>query len=360
MKILLIMSGINYSGASKMLVWLANKLVDEGNMVNIVTVYEKAKNQEIDSRIKVSCLDIDLSMNRIIRNTIQLMNVSRKLINYMKKNKFDVVITFGDTPGIIVLLLKRLLNVKVIVSERADPYTKKSSMDDFRRKLFGLADGIVFQTENAKEYFNNSIKEKSIVIPNPVVNKKIPEKFNGIRENKIVSVGRLEIVQKRQDLLIEAFDMINDNFPEVELFIYGDGENKEELETLVKRKNLLNKVKFPGATDNVYEVIKRAKLFVLTSDFEGIPNALIEAMSVGMPVISTDCSPGGAKMLIDNYKNGILVPCGDKEELSKAIRYILDNSERAEQMGKNALNILTTLNEEKIFSEWNRFIKSHL
>lgn len=357
MNVLLMMSDINYSGAPKILVWLANKLINESNNVSILTIYAPPRGQKIDEKVKCTCLNINQSKNWMIRNTVQMLFIAKKFISYFRDNKFDVVISFADTPGILLLVLKKVLKVKVIVSERGDPYTKESSMDDLRKRFYGLADGIVFQTEDAKNYFNEKIKQKSIVIPNPVVNNKIPPKYKGVREETIVSVGRLDIFQKRQDVLIKAFALISKKYSNIGLVLYGDGPDREKLVQLTQEMGLSGRITFAGITNTVYESIRKAKLFVLSSDYEGIPNALIEAMSIGLPVVSTDCSPGGAKMLIKNYKNGILVPRGDISELAKSMAYILDNPEEAETMGDNALNILDKYEENRIFTIWSDFLK---
>ena len=124
----------------------------------------------------------------------------------------------------------------------------------------------------------------------------------------------------------------------------------------VKEKNLVDRVIFHGLVSNIPDAIREAKLFVLTSDFEGMPNALIEAMSVGLPCISTDCSPGGAAELIQSGKNGIIVPTGDATAIAEAIRKVLDKPIEAEKMGIEAQKIAERLKPEVIYGQWIEYI----
>jgi glycosyltransferase involved in cell wall biosynthesis len=181
--------------------------------------------------------------------------------------------------------------------------------------LYKKADGFVFQTEDAAKYFEGIIKCDSKIIPNPINPKFIKEPYKGEREKNIVTVGRLES-QKNQKMLIEAFGKIESKYPEYSLLIYGDGSKKEELQDLIKEKGLENKVILKGKIDDVENVIDKAKMFVLSSDYEGMPNALMEAMALGLPCISTDCPCGGPRYLMENGKSGLLVPVGNSDAMA--------------------------------------------
>ncbi len=107
---------------------------------------------------------------------------------------------------------------------------------------------------------------------------------------------------------------------------------------------------------NVHEAINSASMFVMSSDFEGMPNALIEALALGIPCISTDCPCGGPRMLIDNFQNGILVPIKSPSDMLSAMKYIADNPEKAKQMGQNASKIIDRVDNKVICGEWLEFI----
>lgn len=355
MKIAFLAPMLDYSGAPKMMTWLANSFFRDGADVTVITYNAEAKNRMLDPSISRRCIEIPLSKNWLKRNTIDMLRIAHRTIHYVKKNKFDLIISFTDNASIFILLLKKFMKVRFCISERLDPYTNTGKMDQLRRKCFRFADVIVFQTEYARDYFSECIKSKSVIIPNPVVINFVPQK-SSLRDNRIVSVGRLDISQKRQDLLINAFSEIAAEFPEIQLVIYGDGPDKELLSDSIRRLKMENRIILAGVTEDVYASIKSARIFVLSSDYEGIPNALIEAMSIGVPVISTDCSPGGARLLIQNNENGILVPRGNKEELKKALKYLLSHAGEAEKMADNAMNIAEQFNETKIFKCWKKIL----
>lgn len=172
----------------------------------------------------------------------------------------------------------------------------------------------------------------------------------------IVCVARLDIKQKRQDLLINAFNIISNKYPEYKLKLYGDGFAYDEKKLKEKASDNSNII-FMGATTDVSSAIQNAAFFVLSSDYEGIPKALLEAMSIGVPCISTDCSPGGAAMLIQNKKNGLLVPRNNANALADAMEYIICHPVEAELMGKNGMYVCDAFSEKKISEKWLSFIE---
>ena len=223
--------------------------------------------------------------------------------------------------------------------------------------LFKQADYFVFQTNAAKEYYPKSVQKKAVVIPNPIkpLNRTMPREGN--IEKKIVCVARLDLYQKRQDILIDAYKNIAQNFPDYRLVLYGDGEDYDE--TILRQKaSGCPQIIFAGPCKNLVEDIQNATLAVLSSDFEGIPNALLEYMSLGIPSISTDCSPGGAAMIITNGINGLLVPRSNPHKLSDAIAYMLQNPQEAENMGHNGTTVNERFSEIKISQRWNEVLST--
>ena len=149
-----------------------------------------------------------------------------------------------------------------------------------------------------------------------------------------------------------TFSLIADEFPDYSLIIYGEGSLRKELESYVKEKNLQGRVFLPGAKDNIQERIKDASLFVLSSDYEGIPNALIEAMAIGLPCVSTDCSPGGAKELIESGENGLIVECENPKLLAAAVKSMMVEREESRRMGTQARLIRNRVDKHQIADSW--------
>lgn len=219
--------------------------------------------------------------------------------------------------------------------------------------LFSFADFYVFQTIGAQQYYSKAIQDRSVVIPNPINRIERTVERKGNIERKIVCVARLDLYQKRQDILIEAFIKIEKRYPDVVLELYGDGSKFDE-EKLHELSSNHSQIKFMGKMNesDIVDHIQNAAIGVLSSDFEGIPNALLEYMSLGIPSISTDCSPGGAAMLIKNNINGLLVDRGNATELAEAMSFMLDNVEKAEKMGIEGTKVVEDYSENRIQTQW--------
>jgi glycosyltransferase involved in cell wall biosynthesis len=248
----------------------------------------------------------------------------------------------------------------VIISQRADPSAVPNWFTKLRDFLYNFADGYVFQTALAKSHYNKRIQARAVVIQNPVIADNIPTKWVGDKEDIIVNVGRFELKQKRQDILIRAFAKIADKHDHIRLVLYGDGEDKLEIIKNIADCNLDHRIVLAGVTKNIYESIAKAKIFVLSSDYEGIPNALIEAMSVGLPCISTDYSRGGVRDLIRHMENGLLVKRGCVEELADAMDFMLSHPELAETMGQKARSVLVELDPDRIINQWEEYIDKRI
>jgi glycosyltransferase involved in cell wall biosynthesis len=350
MKITFLNSNIGYGGASKILVGIANYLSDD-NQVTIVTYENNEVLQYVSDNINIVHLQTT-NNKRIIRRFHQF----RKIKNYLKENKPDILIAFLSYSKVYAVLSKLFIKTKVILSERGDPSKVKGLSSKLFNFIYNFSDGFVFQTQGAMDFYGRRIKNKSVIIPNPVFADKNWIPYEGERKKVIVNVARFELKQKRQDVLLEAFAKITDKFPEYKLVLYGDGEDKDIIEDIIEKLNIKDRVVLAGVTNNVYEAIKKAELFVLSSDYEGIPNAVIEAMSMGVPVISTDCSPGGARLLIENGKNGIKTERGNSDILAGAIVYMLENKDKAKQMSVEALKITEKFSEEKIYKMWENYL----
>lgn len=341
-----------FGGAEKSMIMVANGLVELGNEVFIISMKENNVVYDIDYRITYifipdqQLLKLNLLMNRYLD--------LRKVLVQIKP---DIVISFWLQPAIFASLISKNIKFKTIYSERTDPTAKQySGFSGFLKTVFfKFFDGFVFQTEGAKNCFSKAIQSKGTVINNPVYINYDDYEFPKVRRKVIVNVGRLH-EQKNQKLLINSFAKITNLFPEYTLEIYGEGSLKGDLEEQIKELKLCNMVQLKGTTNKLYDEIVTASLFVLSSDYEGMPNALMEAMALGIPCISTDCKPGGARELIDNGKNGFIVARGSDDELAKYMRFILHEPQKSEIIGYNSKQICNTHSKERIFMMWEEYI----
>lgn len=285
-----------------------------------------------------------------------------KELQYIRKSikayNPDIVCTFGTEPSVMTRLAMIGLNSpKVVCADRADPYSLPKIWQKLVRWAFIKANRCVFQLEPQMLWYGENVISKSCVIPNPYlpVSKAVP--FSGERSKTIVSVGRYD-EQKRYDLLIEAFKQVRQFHPEYELILYGAGVCESDYRKLIQDLKLEGAVKLAGWCNNPAETIRRAGCFVLSSSFEGIPNSLIEALGVGVPSVTTDCSPGGGAFLSDGGRRALLVPREDVHALSRAICTIIENPSVASELSNNGLEICKILDKKRIASMWINLFKN--
>ena len=274
----------------------------------------------------------------------------------MLSERPDVVLTMPEDTGIYVILSLIGTGIPVYVSERNNPWVMPDvKITRFLRKIaYPFAKGVIFQTEMAKSFFPKFIQKKGVVIGNPVDATRIPAPYEGERKKVIVGAGRLE-KQKNFSLLISAFAEFSKDVPGYELCIYGEGRLREQLEKEADILRIADKVLLPGRKNNLLELMNECSMFVLSSDYEGMPNVLIEAMCMGMPVISTDCQSGGPKELIQDHVNGLLIPVGDKTAMVAAMKEYVEIKNQ-KRMAANAYKIKQKLVGKEIFEEWYRFL----
>jgi glycosyltransferase involved in cell wall biosynthesis len=225
-------------------------------------------------------------------------------------------------------------------------------------KVYRNAKTIICQNRESKEYFENKkFKSRLIELPNPVNFADVPTERPEQVADEIVNVGRL-IEQKNQRLLIEAFSEISEAYPNYTLKIYGEGPLKETLSNQIREKKLQDRVFLMGTKKRVMYEVNKASIFVLSSDFEGFPNVLIEAMATGMPVISSDFKTGVARELITSDRNGYLFEVGNKDELVKKIKMLINKKSDFLLMGEENRKVAMRYKDNVIAKEWLEELKA--
>lgn len=351
MKILFVTFALAYSGAGKMIAYLANAFSSRGYH-SIIYVQEKSGHfYEPNADLDIIYEDKYFN-NYLTRHFCQ----ARQLRRRVKEIKPDLIVSFNTNQNAMSVYAAAFRKIPVIVSERGDPYQYRNLIARIKRSIINSASGGVFQTHKALEYYGKGLQKRSCVIYNPCTVKNVTFYPWEKRTNSIAFIARFDIKQKRQDLMIEAFRLVSNKIPDISLHFYGDGNDLDFIIDKVKEYNLEDKVFFHGVVKNIPDVIVQHKVFVLTSDFEGLPNALIEAMACGLVCISTDCSPGGARELIVDGQNGYIVPCGNFNLLCERIIEAFENDKKSEQVAKNAMLISKKLDEDCIYDQWEEYI----
>lgn len=350
MKILVVLNEIKCSGVSKIVCWLSNSLSEKGNEVYLYTFMGNEDFYSVNAgvnRIKDS-----ISVNNRFIRTHRLIKRLRSI--YREKN-IDVSVAFSPITSLAVILSCWGKRTKSVVAERNDPYLDKSSVADFCRNMYRFADGAVFQSKGAANYFPISLRNRSAIISNPVYLCENIRDYS-LRDNVIVHISRLDIHQKRQDLLLEAFKSITDSFPQYRLKIYGDGDDRIKLEEQSKELGISDVVEFCGKTNNTYDALMNSKLFLFTSDFEGMPNVLLEAIASGTPVVTTDYSPGGAEDLIAENSCGYVAKRGDPDNIVNCVNTLLSNEDELIICSNNAINASKNYSPNKISDLWASYL----
>ena len=356
-KIVMYIDTMAHGGAQRVMGNLATFFVNEEVEVVLVNDFELDEHEAqyfVDGRIKRTYLQDKNMGNPVKKNVLRVI----RLREIIKKEEPDLVLSFLGRPNKRMLVATIGLKAKKVVSVRNDPnreYGNGFCNKWIARNLFKLADGCVFQTATAQEYFPQTVVDKSSVIFNPVDDQFYSEEARSDGKN-IISIGRLE-AQKNNELLIKAFKRIEGVFPDEKLVFYGTGSKLNELQKLVAELDIMDKVIFAGDTNSVSDKLRSCKLFVLSSDFEGMPNALMEAMASAVPCISTDCPCGGPKELIVSGLSGILVPINNVEKMSEAIAELLEDKEKRVSMGKNARIAANHFRANLVYLAWRSYFE---
>lgn len=353
MKIMFLLANYGSGGAERTVSYLSEFFAANQHQVEIVVLNGNVFYSNTD-KVRIIKADIPSSGRGIAGRMKAIFKRLTFVKKYLKENKPDVV--FCMLSETVKYVFGRKKGFQLFTSERNNPATDTGRIGLFFKKLFFYyADGVVFQTERAKTFYSKRIQEKGVVIPNALGNELVFDyAFEGERERKISAIGRL-VPQKDYPILIKAFAKVKEKHPNYHLEIYGKGPLEEELRSLAKSLDVGDSVLFQGVSPEAIINIANASCYVLSSKYEGMPNALMEAMAVGLPCVSTDC-PNGPAELIQNGKNGLLVPVGDADALANAILKMIEDTDFAEQCGKNASKIKKTHSIENNAKKYLEFI----
>lgn len=344
-------NALSGGGAERVMSILSNYLVKRNYQIEFILLNGSEVVYPLDPFVKIT-----VRPDVKDKDTVAQIKYLHKI---MKKNSGALFVSFFTHQNLYTILASFGTGIKVLVSERNDPansFTQKiQKIGDFARKILyraSVCKKIIFQTQGAADYFPDKIKSKGIVIPNPLKDG-LPEPCTGERKKTVVAVGRFN-PQKNYRLLIDAFAQFSKPHPDYKLEIYGDGGLRKTMENYIDKLGLTDKIELCGFCKDVHQRIADAGMYVMSSDFEGLSNAMLEAMALGLPVISTDHPPGGARAYIKSYENGILTPVGDVDAMAKAMCYMAENPQKAKEMGLKASSVRQELSMDSICKKWKK------
>ena len=347
-RIVFVTSTLSSGGSERVISLLANALQVRGHVVEIININRHEVFYPINAEVKLTFVEEECGGNIIGKKM-------RWLRSYIKKNRPDVVIPFMTDVECVTLISMVGLHIPVISSERYDPRASNMLYKTIRWLFLRLTTHLVVQTEDIKSCYSKAMQKRTTVIYNPVRNDIFTSPIPPFSIKRIISVGRLA-PQKNFPMLIQAFSEIKDEYPDWQLLILGEGPERERLQMTVESLQLTERVLMPGRSEHVIDELRKSKLFCMSTNAEGMSNAMIEAMCVGLPVISTDVC--GAKELLGNPMSGMIVPVGDTKALAEALRKLISDEETRMKMSERNLAKATLFKQDWIVDQWECLLKT--
>ncbi len=350
-KILFYISTIRGGGAARVMVNLANAFAQANYVVTFVTNFPAEHEYVLSEEIKRISLEQEESRSGTLKKNLQRCRTLRRII---KQENPNVCVSFMRENNFRLLCSSRFLPCRCFVSVRNDPKAEYRSRTSrlIMRLLYPFADGCILQTHDALRGMPKPVQRKGRIIPNMVAERF----FNARRSDRprgIISVGRL-VQNKRRELLLKSYAALQETL-EDDLYFYGEGNQLTELSELAQQLGISNRVHFEGHAQELVPIYEKAKIFVLTSDYEGLPNALLEALACGVPSISTDCPCGGPGEIIREGM-GTLIPVGDQDALTEALRDLLTNPEKQTAYSQTAQREMQAYRSDKVWEQWRDFL----
>lgn len=344
-----------------MAVDLCTYLADSGRDVSVLTLSgDDPDAYDLPATVRRARIEIRRdaeSRFQSIKFTINHLLEMRRTVLALKP---DVVLSFIEQTNIRTIGCLIGTGIPVFVSERTHPghHAMPWVWTTLRRIAYPLASGVIVQNENIADWFRASIPTRRLVtIPNAVRG----PTFLGCdqvrsKEPIVVGIGRLEHV-KGFDLLLRAFSKAELAAAGWRMVILGEGEEREALSKLSRDLGVATSVEMPGHVTNVADWIRRSSIFVLSSRYEGSPNALLEAMQLGTACVSFDC-PSGPAELIDHGRNGLLVPPEDVDALSENLRKLAHDEPLRQRLAQESTKVAEVFSRERIYRLWMETLDS--
>lgn len=350
--VLLVVGSLSAGGAERVTVDLYDYLLNRGWDAHLfVTYWGNSKTRIYLPRHMENMHHVRTIANTTILSFLNLVFLKR-LIGIIHP---DWVVSLGASYRLISAS-GAFDKCKVLLSERNWPIAYYSAAEMERvEQFYKNATAVVFQTSDAKGCFGKEVQRKSVVIPNPVSDN-LPV-WEGRESKQIIYYGRLD-AQKRPEMALNAFEIFAKAHPGFTLEFYGIGSQEPSLRIATNNKGLSESVFFHAPSKLIHSIASKSRMYLNSSDYEGISNAMLEALSMGIPCICTDCGGGGARLAIDNGTNGILVPRDDEKAMARAMDELVRNPSIAEQLSKNAISSMKRFSKDSVMPKWEEVLRA--
>jgi len=354
--IVLIINDLKAGGSQKIVTTLARAWAERGKKVCIITLSGTERDFFVpDPPVRRVVLGVPLQGKGTRPGLLSVIKYLIPLRNALRKTGAPVAIAFLPFANILSIIASVGLGIRVVISERNDPAIQKLGFvwDLLRRLSYRFADVVTANSRGALQTLKKYVPEHKLAyVPNPVV---IAPSVPAEKKHPfILAVGRLNY-QKAYDLLLAAFAAVSQKYPAWRLAIAGDGNLRHDLPALAEKLGIAGRVDWLGQVTDPFPYYRAADIFALPSRFEGTPNALLEAMACGLPVIVSDASPGPLEY-VDHEKSGLVVPAEDAASLALAICRLIEDEKLRKRLGGEALNALAETALEMVLMRWEQVL----
>lgn len=353
-RVALVISSLGSGGAQRVLCAVARHFADEGRAVSVITVGSRATDAyTLAPGIRRIALDRLGGSRHVVQAVVSSAGRVAALRRTLVALAPDAVVSFLGRTNVLALMAATATGIPVLVCERSDPWHERigAPWAALRRVLYPRAAGVIVQTASAGAWARARARRVH-VIPNSVERPGVvATPGEGQGHERLIAMGRLER-EKGFDLLVEAFARVAAAHPSWTLQILGEGRERARLETLVRRHALDQRVNFPGRVEDPAPHLAAAHVFALPSRYEGIPNAMLEAMASGLPVVASD-SASGARELVEDGRTGLLVRGSDVGALAAGLERLMSDPEERRRLGERARAATAHLAPERILPRWS-------
>lgn len=346
MKVVFVTATLTSGGSERVISLLANELTNRGYDISIVLLRDPIVFYPLNEKVEVVCAQ---------NHSKNILGKLLWLRRYIKHSSASVVIPFMTAVYCTTILALLGLNYPIISSERIDPRHSSTIRKILRWMLLRFTTHLVVQTKEIKDFYSKAIQLKTSIIANPVSESVFNIPNNYTEERRIISVGRL-YEQKNQLLMIDAFSDIASKYSDYTLVIYGEGPLREMLTQHICKLGLQDRVFLPGKSDHIIDELCKSEVFCMSSDYEGMSNALLEAVCVGLPIVTTRVS--GVDDILTEGENALITQPMSRVDLANALDKILGDSNLRKRFSANNVKLAPKYRLENITTEWEDLIKN--
>ena len=354
----IVIHSLHGGGVERITAAMANHWAAVGDKVTLISLdHDRDDRYPLNPNVSRVALDLMSESTGVWEAMYRNVDRIRKLRTAIHESKPDVVVSLLERTNILTLMACAGLNVRNVICERTDPrhYDIGRVWSSLRRLTYPRCGALVVQTQGVASWARGIVGGRPVfVVPNPVLDPSLPAATDEQREPIILCMGRLDPV-KAFDCAIEGFGLIAEHHPDWKLRILGEGPERPALEAQIADLNLSQQVDLPGWVNDPVDELLGGRIFLLTSRWEGFPNAILEAMACGLPTVSFDIESGPSE-IIRVGTDGFLIEPGRVDMLATAMQLLMSDDELRCELAASAPDVVQRFGREEFFRQWDAIL----